>query len=232
MEKKMDVLLKHQQLTQRMIIFILGLLIMSFGIVLLILANLGSAPWDVLNIGLFYHLGFSIGSWTIIVGFFILFISALLAKSLPQVGAFLNMLLVGLFIDLFLLLPFMKTPPTLLGREIMFLLGLIIMAYGMGFYISAKLGTGPRDSLMIVLSIKLGWKISTTRMVMEAAVLTTGWILGGPVFWGTIVYAVLIGKIVGWSIPQCEHLTNFLLDRSLGRGRQLQKNMNNRGANL
>ncbi|WP_206631537.1 hypothetical protein, partial [Mesorhizobium sp. M7A.F.Ca.MR.362.00.0.0] len=58
-------------------------------------ADLGSAPWDVLNIGLYYQLGLTIGSWTIIVGFFVLFVSAILSKSIPQIGAFLNMLLVG-----------------------------------------------------------------------------------------------------------------------------------------
>lgn len=226
----MEIVERNQQLLERILIFILGLLIMSFGIVLLIQANLGSAPWDVLNIGLFYRIGLTIGSWTIIVGFFVLFLSSLLSKSMPQIGAFLNMLLVGVFIDLFLWLPFVKTPSTLFGREIMFLLGLIVMAYGMGFYISARLGAGPRDSLMIVLSKKFHWKISTTRMLMEAVVLTIGWFLGGPVFWGTIFYAVFIGKLAGLSIPQCDNLTKYILAKT--KVNKMGKNINNRSANL
>ncbi|MDL0437596.1 MULTISPECIES: YitT family protein [unclassified Niallia] len=228
----MEATLKMRQLTWRTVIFIVGLLIMSFGIVLLIEADLGSAPWDVLNIGLYYQLGLTIGSWTIIVGFFVLFVSAILSKSIPQIGAFLNMLLVGIFIDLFLMMPFIKTPPTLLGREVMFLFGLVIMAYGMGFYISANLGAGPRDSLMLVLSQKLGLSISKTRFIMEAAVLFSGWLMGGPVFWGTVAYAVIIGKIAGFSIPQCRKWTELLLANVKKSHHRHKKIANNRSAGL
>ncbi|MED4055853.1 YitT family protein [Niallia taxi] len=228
----MGALLKARQLTWRTVIFIVGLLIMSFGIVLLIKADLGSAPWDVLNIGLFYQLGLTIGSWTIIVGFFVLFVSAVLSKTIPKAGAFLNMLLVGLFIDLFLLMPFMKTPEALFGRGVMFLLGLVIMVYGMGLYISAKLGAGPRDSLMLVLSQRLGMSISTTRFIMEAIVLFSGWLMGGPVFWGTVVYAIIIGKIAGISIPQCQSWTDMLLAK-VQKSHQLNKKIvNNRSADI
>jgi uncharacterized protein len=211
----MKSLLKQDKPVERLIIFILGLLIMSLGIVLVIQANLGSAPWDILNIGLHIQFGLTIGSWAIIVGFFILLIAAILSKRIPTFGALLNMVLVGMFIDFFLLLPFMNTPSTLIGRWIMFLIGLIIMGYGMGFYISAKLGAGPRDSLMIVLSEKFGGSIARTRLFMEAIVLIIGWILGGPVSWGTIIYAIFIGRIAGWSIPQCTKWTAYLLNRNV-----------------
>ena len=217
---------------ERLTIFTVGLLIMSFGIVLVITANLGSAPWDVLNIGLYYQFGLSIGSWAIIVGFFVLSSAAIMAKEFPAIGAVLNMFLVGIFIDLFLLLPFMNTPSHFLGRSLMFLAGLVIMGYGMGLYISAKLGAGPRDSLMIVLSEKLGWSIATTRLWMEAIVLLIGWFLGGPIFWGTIVYAMLIGRIAGWSIPQCEKLSGYLLSKNWGTGQNVKRDIKKREANL
>ena len=228
----MESFFKQANLWKRMVIFTVGLLVMSFGIVLLIQANLGSAPWDVLNIGLFNQLGLTIGSWTIIVGFFVLFLSAILSKTIPQLGALLNMFLVGLFIDLFLLIPFLETPSSVIGREGMFLLGLVIMGYGMGLYISANLGAGPRDSLMIVLANKLRWSIPSTRLMMEAFVLTIGWILGGPVFWGTVVYALLIGRIAGWSIPQCEKLTTYFLEKKWRKTESIEGNINNREANL
>ncbi|UQZ76651.1 hypothetical protein C2I17_20045 [Niallia circulans] len=210
----MKSLIGQDKPVQRLFIFIIGLLIMSLGIVLIITANLGSAPWDVLNIGLHIQFGLTIGSWAIIVGFLILLIAAILSKKLPPFGALLNMVLVGVFIDFFLLLPFMNTPSALYQKWIMFLIGLIIMGYGMGFYISAKLGAGPRDSLMIVLSEKFGGSIARTRLWMEAIVLIIGWILGGPVSWGTIIYAALIGRVAGWSIPQCTKWTNYILDRN------------------
>ncbi|WP_306666529.1 YczE/YyaS/YitT family protein [Heyndrickxia ginsengihumi] len=133
----------------RLIVFIIGLLVMSFGIDLFIVSNLGATPWDTLHVGLYEHFGLTIGSWSIIVGFFVLGPSALFLKEWPKFGAYLNMILCGVFIDLFLKLPFMVTPDTLTGKIIMFLAGLLINGYGMGIYISAKLGAGPRDSFML-----------------------------------------------------------------------------------
>ena len=111
---------------------------MTFGVVLIIVADLGPSSWDVLHIGLFYRLGLTIGTWSIIVGVFIVLLSALLLKSFPPVGTFLNMLLVGIFIDMFLLLPFLATPDSSAGKIVMFALGILINCYGMGIYISAS----------------------------------------------------------------------------------------------
>lgn len=204
------------QIAPRFIIYLLGLLVMSLGVVLIILADLGPSPWDVLHVGLYYRFGLTIGSWSIIVGFAILAISALLSKSIPKSGAFLNMVLVGLFMDMFLMIPFLQTPSSFSGKMLMFVLGLLINAYGMGLYISAQLGAGPRDSLMLAITSKTGWKVGRVRSVIEVLAFTSGWQLGGPIFWGTIVYGILIGVLAGYAIPQCQNITNKLL-------RKLQK---------
>src|SRR5690606_2518988 len=132
--------------------FFIGMLIMSLGIVLIIKADFGAAPWDVLHIGLFKQIGLTIGTWSIIVGFFILFLSSCLLRRLPQIGALLNMLSIGVFIDMFMMVPFLITPESYVGKLIMLLLGLLVNGYGMGIYISAKVGAGPRDSLMLALT--------------------------------------------------------------------------------
>src|SRR5690554_5321224 len=98
--------------------FFIGIAIMAFGIALTIKAELGIAPWDVLHIGLMLKFGLTVGSWSIIVGFFILMVSSLLVKRLPKLGAFLNMLFVGIFIDLFLYLPIIVTPAFFVGKLI------------------------------------------------------------------------------------------------------------------
>lgn len=226
----MKTLLSQDKPVERLVIFVLGLLIMTLGIVLVIQANLGSAPWDILNIGLHIQFGLTIGRWAIIVGFLILLIATILSKKLPPFGALLNMVLVGIFIDFFLLLPFINTPSTLIQRWMMFLIGLLIMGYGMGIYISAKLGAGPRDSLMIVLSDKFGGSIAKTRLFMEAIVLIIGWILGGPVSWGTVIYAILIGRIAGWSIPQCTKWTDYILYRNVKTIKDVQQHKMEREA--
>ena len=195
----------------RFIIYLFGLLIMSFGTVLLILADLGASPWDVLHIGLYYQFGLTIGSWNIITGFLVLAVSALLLKAIPQFGAFLNMILVGLFIDMYMLIPFLHTPLTFLGQVVMFVCGLLINCYGMGIYISAQFGAGPRDSLMLAITSKTRWKVGSVRGVMEVLVLVIGWKLGGPVFWGTIMIGLMIGMIANFALPQCQTLTDRIL---------------------
>ncbi|MFE7063023.1 YitT family protein [Sutcliffiella sp. NPDC057660] len=192
-------------------IYFIGLLIMSFGIVLMIRADLGSAPWDVFHIGLFYQLGLTIGTWSIIVGFFILAISSLIVKRLPSVGAFLNMLMVGIFIDMYLFIPYLKTPNSIIGQLFMLILGVLVIGIGIGVYISSRCGAGPRDSLMIALTEKTGLKVQYIRLAMELIVLCVGWLLGGPVFIGTILFSFTIGPIVGWTLPSCQKTTDNIL---------------------
>jgi uncharacterized protein len=202
---------KSGQIGARFIVYLIGLLVMSLGIVLLIVADLGATPWDVLHVGLYYQLGLTIGSWSVIVGIVILTVASLISKEFPKMGAFLNMVLIGVFIDLYLLLPFMQTPSALAGKIMMFLCGLIIYCYGMGIYISAQFGAGPRDSLMIALTSRTSWKVGRVRSCMELIVLIIGWQLGGPVFWGTVVIGLAIGPLAGKALPQCQMATDRFL---------------------
>lgn len=194
-------------------IYFIGLLIMAFGIVLMIRADLGSAPWDVFHIGLFYQVGLTIGTWSIIVGFFILMISTMITKKLPPLGAFLNMLMVGIFIDLYMMIPQLHTPDLFVGKLTMLLLGVMVIGIGIGVYISSRCGAGPRDSLMIALTEVTGWKVQYIRLGMELVVLCLGWLLGGPVFIGTILFSLTIGSIVGLTLPACQKATDSLLDK-------------------
>jgi len=192
----------------RLFVFMIGLLVMSFGIVLLIKSNIGAAPWDVLHVGLNIQFGLSIGTWSIIVGIFILALSAALNKKLPQYGALLNMTLVGVFIDLFMKLPFIQTPGNMIFQYLMGLIGIFVIGVGMGIYISANLGAGPRDSLMIALTSITGWKIQYVRTAMEVVVVIIGGLLGGPIHIGTIMFGGLIGPIGSITIPYFQKLVH------------------------
>ncbi len=203
------------------IFFLIGISIMSFGIVLMIKADLGSAPWDVLHIGLYEHFGLSIGTWSIIMGFFVLGSASLLSKSLPQIGAFFNMLLVGIFIDMYLSIPFLQTPDSLVLQIIMLIIGIVVIGYGMGLYIAADCGIGPRDSLMIVLVKITGKKIQWIRLLMEIVVLTFGWVLGGPIFIGTIIFCLTIGHVVGVALPQCQRLVDRVMSSNVSGNERL-----------
>lgn len=189
----------------------IGLIIMSFGIALMITANLGSAPWDVLHIGLQQQVGLTVGTWNIIIGIFIISTTSLLEKEWPQAGGIVNMVLVGVFIDIFLFL--LSTPEMFVWQLFMLLLGVLIIGYGIGIYIAPECGAGPRDSLMLALNRRTGWKVSKVRGMMEIIVLAVGWSLGGPVFIGTILYCFGIGHVVGFAMPQCKTLVHQLIER-------------------
>lgn len=212
-EDDTTVALDKRRFGRRWLIFLTGLLVMSFGIVLMIEANLGVAPWDVLHIGLTKQVGLTVGSWSIIVGFCIITITGILTKEWPQFGAFLNMVLVGVFIDIFRI--FINTPATTIGQYVMLLVGVIVCGYGIGLYIAPKCGAGPRDSLMIAITERSGWKVQHVRFVMEIVVLMIGWILGGPVFIGTILFSLTIGNVVGFTLPQCQRLVDAMIERGI-----------------
>jgi uncharacterized protein len=226
---------KTGQIGPRFFIYFLGLLIMSLGIVFLIKADVGATPWDVLHVGLHYQFGLTIGTWSIGVGIAILALATLISKEFPKIGAFLNMLLVGVFIDLYFLLPIIQTPDNWIGKSIMFAVGLLLNGYGMGLYISAAFGAGPRDSLMIALTVKTGWKMKYVRAGIEIMVLLVGWQLGGPVFIGTVVYSFVIGPIVGFALPQCQQITDQFLKRFKSAEKMVdykKEDISNRGASL
>lgn len=193
--------------------FFIGIAVMAFGIALTIKAELGIAPWDVLHIGLMLKFGLTVGSWSIIVGFFILTVSSLLMKRLPKLGAFLNMLFVGIFIDLFLYLPIIVTPQFFVSKLVMLIVGVIVCGIGMGLYISSDHGAGPRDSLMLALTELTKFKVQHVRLAMEIAVLCIGWLLGGPVFIGTVIVTVTIGPVVGYTLPFFRNMIKKMIVR-------------------
>jgi uncharacterized membrane protein YczE len=216
---------KRGHIIFRLVVFIVGLLVMSLGLVFMIRSDLGATPWDTMHVGLYYKFGLTVGTWSILVGLIVLVLSAFFMKEWPRFGAYLNMLLVGLFMDMYLSFPFIVTPHSFLGKLCMFLSGVVINGYGMGIYISAQIGAGPRDSFMLAVTSKTGWKVSRVRRGMEIFVLIFGWLLGGPVHIGTILYSLLMGTVAGITLPQCQKLTDYLINKM-----KKEKNAMNRGA--
>ncbi|MBM7585155.1 putative membrane protein YczE [Bacillus pakistanensis] len=190
--------------------FFVGLIVLALGITLTIKGkDLGIGPWDVFHYGLFAQFGLTIGTWSIIVGILLITMTAIFTKVLPKIGAFLNMLLIGVFIDFFNYI--IPDPETILVQTVLFIIGTVIVGYGIGLYVSADLGAGPRDSLMLLIVEKTGWKIQWVRNGIEVIVFLLGWLLGGPVGIGTIFIAFFLGSMVGISLPQCQKLLQSFL---------------------
>lgn len=185
--------------------YLSGLIIVALGISMTIKGyRLGVGPWDVLHVGLYENFGLTIGTWSILTGLVIIGATALVMKELPKIGTWLNMLLLGLFIDVFnWLIPDFEL---LFAQFIVFVLGIVVMGYGIGVYMSPNVGAGPRDSLMLIFVEKFGFSIKQVRTSIEVIVAICGWILGGPVGVGTVIIAFLIGQFVHYTLPQSKAL--------------------------
>ncbi|MDX6397927.1 MAG: hypothetical protein QOJ43_1335 [Gaiellaceae bacterium] len=174
-----------------------GLFLCACGIACFLESELGLPPWDVLHQGLAEQLGISFGAANVVVSVVILALAWLLRARIG-LGTFLNALLIGSFlIGLTALDPVASLSDESLGVRIC-LLALAMVCFGLGsaFYISAAMGAGPRDSLMLVLSARFGVRIGVARTALELAALALGFALGGTFGLGTVVFALGIGPAV------------------------------------
>jgi uncharacterized membrane protein YczE len=179
----------------RLLRLIWGLFLYALGIVVTINASIGYAPWDVFHVGLVKTVGISIGTASIITGIIIVAIAALLGEKLG-LGTLLNMVLIGVFMDLIIsinIIPVLNSFP--LG-VLMLIIGLFIIAFASYFYIGSAFGAGPRDSLMVALTRKTKLPIGVCRGIIEFLAALVGWRLGGMLGIGTIISALAIGFCV------------------------------------
>jgi uncharacterized membrane protein YczE len=175
----------------------LGLVLFGVGIWLGLVAELGVGPWDVLAGGLSQQLGTPFGRTAIGVSVVVLLIG-MAARVRPGVGTLLNVVVIGVVIDLLLASPLLQdldSQPVLL-RLGATLLGIAAVAAGSALYLGAHLGPGPRDGLMVAIHVRTGWRVGTARAVLECVVLVLGVLLGGPVGIGTVLFALGIGPAV------------------------------------
>ncbi len=179
----------------RLVRLIFGLFLYSLGIVVTMNANIGYAPWDVLHVGLSKTIGLSIGTVSIIAGIVIGIITVVLGEKLG-LGTLLNMVLIGLFLDMLIALEIIPVASNFFLGVLMVIIGLFIIAIASYFYIGSGFGAGPRDSLMVALTRKTGLPVGVCRGTIELLAVFAGWRLGGMVGFGTIISAFVIGFCV------------------------------------
>ena len=185
-------------MARRVLQLLIGLVLYGAGCALTVEAGLGVDPWTVFAQGLSIHTGIGIGWVTNIVGFLVLLLWIPLRQR-PGVGTIANILLVGTSMQVVL---WVMPPVSGLALQIGALLGgILLVALASGLYIGAHFGSGPRDGLMTGLHARLGWPIWVCRALVEISVLAIGWLLGGTVGIGTVLFAVLIGPLVHVALP-------------------------------
>ncbi|GAA2452803.1 membrane protein [Actinomadura vinacea] len=187
-------------MARRLVQLYVGLALYGLSIALQVASALGNNPWDVLHQGLSLRFGLSIGTWIIIVGAVVM-LAWIPLRQRPGIGTISNVVLVGLFADLSLwLLPDPGSPP---ARWAYLVAAIIVCGFATGYYVGAGLGPGPRDGLMTGLAAR-GRSVRVVRTAIELTVLSAGWLLGGTVGIGTLLFAVAIGPLTHVLLPVLE----------------------------
>ena len=186
------------QLARRLPRLLSGLVLFGVGISMMVVAHLGLSPWEVFHQGISVNTRVPLGTVGIITGIVVLVLWFPLRER-PGIGTVANVLLIGIVIDLTLYLAPDSVSSTW-QRWALLLGGTVVIAVGTGLYIGAGLGPGPRDGLMTGLG-KRGVPISLGRAAIEITVLAIGWLLGGTVGIGTVVFAFGVGPLVGVFLP-------------------------------
>jgi uncharacterized membrane protein YczE len=179
----------------RLLRLIWGLFLYALGIVVTLNAHIGYAPWDVLHVGISKTAGISIGNASIIIGIIIGIVVILLGEKLG-LGTILNMIVIGMFMDIILRINIIPVLNNLGLGIIMLIVGLFIISLASYFYIGSGFGAGPRDSLMVALTRKTGLAVGICRGIIELLAVFVGWSFGGMLGIGTIISAFAIGFCV------------------------------------
>ena len=181
----------------RLLQLVAGLFGWGLGIALFIRSHLGLGPWDAFHYGVHLQTGMTVGTASIVAGLVI--IGANLALRVrPGVATILNMLLIGVFTDL--LLPVIPDAASMAVAITYFAAAIPLVGLASGLSIGAGFGHGPRDGLMMALTLRTGWSVRRIRTLIEMSVLVLGWLMGGTVGIGTIIVTLTIGHSVQWGL--------------------------------
>ena len=175
----------------------LGLAGYGVSMALMVRARLGNMPWDVFHQGAARHTGLSFGTVAIFTGAAVLLLWIPLRQR-PGLGTVSNVLVLGLVADATLAV--LPQPRPLAVRVAFLAAGIALNGMATGLYIGAAFGPGPRDGLMTGLA-KRGHAIRVVRTSLEVSVVVIGWLLGGTVGVGTVLYAVSIGPLAHVFVP-------------------------------
>ena len=187
------------RLPRRLVQLLVGLFLYGWSMAMMVRSGLGLDPWDVFHYGLARHVPLSFGQVTIVVGAAVL-LAWIPLRQRPGIGTVLNIFVIGLSADFGLAV--MSQPANFVGRSAFLVGGIVLNGLAGALYVGAHLGPGPRDGLWVAITRRYGLSIRLVRTVIELTVLVIGWLMGGTVGVGTVLYALSIG-----------HLNQFFLTR-------------------
>ena len=193
----MTLRLKIHRPVRRLVQLYVGLVLFGASMAIMLRAGLGLNSWDVLHQGISELTGLRFG-WVVIAVSAVVLLLWIPLRQRPGLGTISNAIVVGLAVDAFLaILPHTSSMPVRVGALVT---GVVLNGVATGLYVGANLGPGPRDGLMTGLAAR-GHSIRVVRTGIEVTVLAIGWVIGGTVGIGTVLYAVSIGPLAHYFIP-------------------------------
>jgi uncharacterized membrane protein YczE len=188
-----------RRLPRRLVQLYAGLVLYGASMALLIRSTLGNMPWDVLHQGLARHLGWSLGTVTVVVGAAVL-LCWIPLRERPGLGTVSNVVVIGIAVDAALAV--LPAPEALALRILLATGGIALNAVATALYIGVRLGPGPRDGLMTGLVRRTGGSVRVVRTSIEVVVVLAGWLMGGTLGPATVVYALAVGPLVHVLLPR------------------------------
>jgi uncharacterized membrane protein YczE len=188
----------------RVAILFFGLAIFGLGDSLLVQGNVGNAPWTVFAQGLSLKTGWALGISTLVISTFVLLLWIPLQEK-PGFGTLANILLIASFIQIGISI--FPLQHSLVSGVIFDLLGITLVGIGSSLYITCGLGPGPRDGAMTGIHHRTGIRVGRVRLGIEVTVLAIGYLMGGTVGVGTLLFALLIGHSIAISLGVVARLT-------------------------
>lgn len=182
-----------------------GLVIFGVGDGLIIVSQFGNSPWAVFHQGLSQQLGISYGNAAVLTSFAILLLWIPL-KERPGLGTIANAIVIGYSTQATLWL--LGDQDSLVVRVIYLVSGLAIVGLGIALYITTNLGPGPRDGIMTALHYKTGIRVARVRLSIEFAAMGVGWLLGGTIGVGSVIFALFIGRAMALWLGILARLTH------------------------
>jgi uncharacterized membrane protein YczE len=191
--------LRAPRLPRRLVQLMVGLWLYGASMAMMVESQLGLDPWDVFHEGVAGGLPLTFGMVVILTGVGVLLLWLPL-RQVPGLGTVANVVVIGVASDVTLAL--LERPDGLATRSLLLVAGVVLNGLAGALYIGAQLGPGPRDGLMTGLVRRTGWSVRLVRTSLEVTVLTVGFVLGGTVGLGTVLYALAIGPLLQLFLPR------------------------------
>ena len=183
---------------KRIGIYLIGLAINALGIALIIYSAVGAGAWDTVAIGLNQSWGLTIGICTVIIQVFVVLVTGIIERKRLQYESIIAIAIRSVFLDAWIYLVFNRMDQVASWeiQWLYFIVGIISMGIGIGIYMEAHFPKSPIDGLMLAIHNRFQWSINTSRIIVELSGAIIGFLLGGPVGLGTLLIALIVGKII------------------------------------